>query len=87
MQEEGTLSKNYPLVQLATSSKGSGQESEDKAATTKDDTVDSPYHVSPTQNKDTVEDVNDEVIPNTSSNVTLDSNTVAATLVSPCVCF
>ena len=90
MQEEGTLSNKFPF-QLATLSKGSGQESEDKAAATKDDTVDSPHHVSPMasgQNKDTMEDVNEEVIANTSSNVTVDSNTVAVALVSLsyCVC-
>lgn len=82
MQEEGTLSNKFPL---ATLSKGSGQESEDKAATTKDDTVDSSHHVSPMasgQNKDKMEDTNEEVIANTSSNVTVDSNTVAAALVS-----
>ena len=81
MHEEGTLSSKFPLVELATVSKGSGQE---PGATTADDTVDSP-HVSPTasgQNKDKMEDMNEEVIANTSSNITVDSNTVAEALVS-----
>ena len=86
MQEEGTLLSKYPLVQLAALPKGSGQESENKstAATTTDDTVDSP-HVSPTasgQSKDKTEDVNDEVIANTGSSITVDSNTVVEALVS-----
>ena len=85
MHEEGTLSSKFPLVELATVSKGSGQEPGTTTTTTADDTVDSPHHVSPTasgQNKDKMEDMNEELIANTSSNITVDSNTVAEALVS-----
>ena len=82
MQEESALSSKFPLVQLTTASEGSGQESRSKvAAAMTGDTVDSPPHVvSPSASGQSKGD--DEVMPNTSSNVTVDSSTVIEALVS-----
>ena len=79
MQEVDALSSKFPVVQLATPPKGT-VEGVDNTST---DVIDSPP-VSSTieqQNKKR-EDVNDEVIANTNSNITVDSNTVAEALVS-----
>ena len=82
MQEEGTLLSKFPLVQLATPSKGSEQKSDNnKATAAADDTVDSP-HASPATSKQNTEKTEDELIATTSSNITVDSNTVAEALVS-----
>lgn len=72
MQEEGALSSKFSAVQLATPPKGSVQK---KQA----DTVDGP-HVSSTV--DIQDDEKGEVVANTNSSVTVDSNTVAEALVS-----
>ena len=83
MQEENALSNKFPLVQLTTPpSKGSGHESGSKvaAAAMTGDTVDSPPYVSPTASGQSKGD--EEAMPNTSSNVTVDSSTVVEALVS-----
>jgi len=83
MQEENAIYSKYPVVQLDTPPKGTVQESDGKTA----DDVDSP-HVS-IDNDDKGEGVNNEVIANTNSDMTVDSEIVAEVLVSflftPCI--
>ena len=83
MQEEGALLKKYPMMELSTPPQGNIQELDSKLPAV--DTVDSP-HISPEpsgqKNDDKMGDTNDEVTPKTTSNISMDSSTVAEVLVS-----
>ena len=83
MQEEGALLNKHSMVELATPPQGAIEDLDNKPPAI--DTVDSPDHISPTtsgQNDDHTGDTSCEVTPKTTSNVSVDSNTVAEVLVS-----
>ena len=83
MQEEGALLKKHPMMELSTPPQGNIEELDSKLPAV--DTVDSP-HISPEptgqKNDDKMGDTNDEVTPKTTSNISMDSSTLAEVLVS-----
>ena len=82
MQEEGALLNKHSAVELSIPPQGTAQDLDNKPPAI--DTVDSP-HVSPTasgQNDDNTGDVSCEVTPKSTSNVSVDSHTIAEVLVS-----
>ena len=82
MQEEGALLNKHSVMELATPPQGAIEDLDNKPPVI--DIVDSP-HISPTasgQNDDHTGDTSCEMTPKTTSNVSVDSNTVAEVLVS-----
>lgn len=84
--QEGILSSIFPAVQLATPPKGAVQGTDNKIMATFD-TTDSPHSSPATASGQSskTEDVNDEMIPNTSSNVTVDSNMITEVMLIPLI--
>lgn len=81
MQEEGALSNKFPVVELATPPKGAMEELDTKP--TANEMVDSPHASPQTSGKSSdKDDVNVEAVPSTTSNISVDSTTVAEVLVS-----